>query len=732
MSDLNKILKEEYDKKKNTITTQSLMEMIEEMMNLQEAFGLVLEEPSSAAAQQAAAQDPGDSIKAYREKERILRRVPVPQFTELGWGTAATVGPDDKVSIPTSADRNALKMYLENIPGLKNDPGNFKAKIDELNGFIKDAATKAKELDIAKSMSFLVFYRTLSMIISNFNAASAGFLFESFLAVLLDAEKGHQVPASGASTIADIIVYPNGKTIPISLKLYDEKTVKVGGSFKQLVDDLIKDGQMDYLVAAKNFVGEKQDKAVDSLDFYYFAFTRGNMPSMLDAVNLDAELLRLPKIFKTQQTYEATPDVDKYLKLPPKSRVNVSDNYSRFKAALKNNLAKEGTKIVRAGHDVNKALGEASREGTYKIGGTPVTITFQFDPEKVNTDTIQTTVENFLANKYDQKEANTQDPEADFKVGRDKNLSSDEKPVFIFTAAGSAQAKTQSGERRFKYDTALRDEIYPLIINDKTVKFKVSGNADMALTKTVQGKVNTILRNQYKAAIRNIIQSAYTDNYPTEESEGNAKSNPRKAKIHKLYGTGEGGEGLSSDESVEVLKRAYNEAYKEQADPNNPEKKIRVAGTADAKKYYEAALKATIGYQLTRQFELTRPKLMKLMKDGKGGARAESGVELPYDTDENGKVASLQIGEDVVYTTVKVVLENINESLNTVFDNLAQLQDNINTYVAGGMNKSKYAEDAEKNADTISEETAKVRKEKSPEGAANNPSRVIPLPQAAE
>ena len=44
MSDLNKILKEEYDKKKNTITTQSLMEMIEEMMNLQEAFGLVVEE----------------------------------------------------------------------------------------------------------------------------------------------------------------------------------------------------------------------------------------------------------------------------------------------------------------------------------------------------------------------------------------------------------------------------------------------------------------------------------------------------------------------------------------------------------------------------------------------------------------------------------------------------------------------------------------------------------------
>ena len=235
-----------------------------------------------------------------------------------------------------------------------------------------------------------------------------------------------------------------------------------------------------------------------------------------------------------------------------------------------------------------------------------------------------------------------------------------------------------------------------------------------------KGKVNRILKNQYEAAIRNIIQSAYTDNYPTEESEGNAKSNPRKAKIHKLYGTGEGGEGLSSDKSVEVLKRAYNEAYnKEKSDPEDAAKEIRVAGTTDAKQYYEAALKATIGYQLTKQFELTRPKLMKLMMDGRhGGVRTESGVELPYDVDADGKVASLQIGEEVVYTTVKLVLENIDESLNAVFDNLAQLQDNINAYVAGGMENSQPAKDAETNADIISDETRAVREKTEAEAAA--------------
>ena len=65
MSDLNKILKEEYDKKKNTITTQSLMEMIEEMMNLQEAFGLVVEEEDTA--------------------EMNLQYVPLAPISELKW-----------------------------------------------------------------------------------------------------------------------------------------------------------------------------------------------------------------------------------------------------------------------------------------------------------------------------------------------------------------------------------------------------------------------------------------------------------------------------------------------------------------------------------------------------------------------------------------------------------------------------------------------------------------------
>lgn len=68
--------------------------------------------------------------------------------------------------------------------------------------------------------------------ITNFNASSAGFNFEAFLAVLLG---GSQIPASGATTIADLTTSDG---TPISLKLYNEKTVKAGGSYNDLISDL--------------------------------------------------------------------------------------------------------------------------------------------------------------------------------------------------------------------------------------------------------------------------------------------------------------------------------------------------------------------------------------------------------------------------------------------------------------------------------------------------------------
>ena len=119
----------------------------------------------------------------------------------------------------------------------------------------------------------------MTKIIANFNASSAGFSFESFLATLLN---GVQIPASGAATIADF--YAGGVDgTPVSLKLYNEGSVEVGGSFADLVGDLLNDSknnEMTYLVVMKNLRGAKESLS-GTLSFYQFKFDIHNVMNLL-------------------------------------------------------------------------------------------------------------------------------------------------------------------------------------------------------------------------------------------------------------------------------------------------------------------------------------------------------------------------------------------------------------------------------------------------------------------
>ena len=69
----------------------------------------------------------------------------------------------------------------------------------------------------------------------NFNASSAGFSFESFLSALV---KGQQIQ-TGNKTIADYTDNLTNQEIPVSLKLYREGGLEVGGSYTDLVNDLV-------------------------------------------------------------------------------------------------------------------------------------------------------------------------------------------------------------------------------------------------------------------------------------------------------------------------------------------------------------------------------------------------------------------------------------------------------------------------------------------------------------
>jgi len=151
---------------------------------------------------------------------------------------------------------------------------------------------------ISQAISYLVFYKTLTKVITNFNASSAGFSFESFLAALVN---GFQLKAN-TGTIADYVDRSSGEEIPVSLKLYKEGNLEVGGSYTDLVRDLVDprypgsiDGAMRYVVCTKTLEGDDLEQE-GQIDFYQFDFSLNNV---MDIIALSKpksqECIRLPR-----------------------------------------------------------------------------------------------------------------------------------------------------------------------------------------------------------------------------------------------------------------------------------------------------------------------------------------------------------------------------------------------------------------------------------------------------
>ena len=241
-----------------------------------------------------------------------LDAIPEIDVTELGWTdvTREGGGPVD------GPERKKLLQFLENIRGQ-----DFVEKIRSISNFYDnpDAAMQAmfgeegktsEAQQIATALSYLVFYKTLTKIIANFNAASAGFSFEAFLAVLME---GEQVKAN-TGTIADFLSRSDGTDMPVSLKLYQDGSLHVGGSFRDLVGDITNPkfdhDLMRYVAVTKRFEGgEKEGQTVNGiLKWYRFDFTLDNIFDILSRSSKHSRLcIQLPK--KGQAFIDALPGI---------------------------------------------------------------------------------------------------------------------------------------------------------------------------------------------------------------------------------------------------------------------------------------------------------------------------------------------------------------------------------------------------------------------------------------
>ena len=306
MSNLREILREEYLKEVSRLDLRKLLEMVQDVMS--QPLKIVEDDTPDV-----------DAASDQEALDMVLKMIPNIEVSEIGWSDVSTT--DDQAEIK-GPQRQLLEGYLKNIHG-----DDFAARIASVSDFYEDGAemiaTQAGEdrtKRIVQAISYLVFYKTLTKVITNFNASSAGFSFESFLAALVD---GYQIKAN-TGTIADYVDRATGEEVPVSLKLYREGGLEVGGSYTDLSNDLTNpqfsgiDGAMRYVICTKTLEGSGLDQQ-GKIDFYQFDFTIDNVMQIL-LNSKHPYVIRLPRMIVSALAAGQQVGANELLDLPAADR----------------------------------------------------------------------------------------------------------------------------------------------------------------------------------------------------------------------------------------------------------------------------------------------------------------------------------------------------------------------------------------------------------------------------
>jgi hypothetical protein len=176
--------------------------------------------------------------------------------------------------VPTEAWGKPDSMERQQITKLFNAIGGGRTVEGKLQFLQRIVDPNSKITSPRRIISSIIILESLKAVISSFNASSAGFVFEGWLAALLQGTQEDEISAKGNLPIQDLIAFEGtDKAVPISLKLLGPKTI-VEGSFTNLVDGLDEFKKMVYVVARK-------DKETGGMIIEKFTFDQENFMTAL-------------------------------------------------------------------------------------------------------------------------------------------------------------------------------------------------------------------------------------------------------------------------------------------------------------------------------------------------------------------------------------------------------------------------------------------------------------------
>jgi len=678
MSDLREILREEYIKQINQLDVRMLMEMVEE----------VLDSPLVIAEDEAPTVDP--EAKERELWTMALKMIPNIEVSEIGWSDVRTTGEGEEEKTVSGPQRVLLEGYLGNIKG-----GTFKERIQNVSKFYEDGPTviaesgaKDRATKIQQAISYLVFYKTLTKVITNFNASSAGFSFESFLSALV---KGQQIQ-TGNNTIADYTDNLTGEKIPVSLKLYREGGLEVGGSYTDLANDLIDPdnptaigGGMRYVICTKDLKGENLEQE-GHIKFWQFDFTLDNVMWILaNSKEKSAECIRIPQAVVSKLTGKgAQAGADQYeniLGLPSKTAMpSVDEIYNDvYVPKLKQHLA-----MVRAG----KASSRKGSQGLLKY-------ILRSDLELNNLlDGLNWETNDQLFDDYVVVIPHTEgeEPELDPVTGRPVKQKENKGKLRGFSSMSYkgvndwAKDWAETYWKTIEEDPQKNPQLYQLLSTNPKTKRPMTPTQRKPLLNNLAYDLSALLRSANNAKRTWSKGEKKGDNYDARADAQNGVlgvfraseiDNERKAMIRAVL-EAEGG----------FLSPGASAAFYGNQPPE----------------YKKIILKHTLGYLTTLHFSLNQtqatdsapPGKVEYDKDDETGEKVK--VSGGTGADDLGQI---QVGAKYVSQALNGVREILNNEIREIFKSLKELSDNLNQFFAGGLEKDSLANLAVDSANNI-------------------------------